>query len=153
MKFTKGAYVLFACLVALGACKKAEIDPEELTTNPFDKDYVGEAIFGFVAERTVSYQIDTTTFLKLEVDVQVNTALFPKPTNYIVQYELPSGQTLDVPLADLQDDVFTMTVPVSDTASIQDWGTMDPTVQGTRSVVLRNEVNDERRTDEQRGDR
>jgi len=110
MKFTKGAYVLFACLVALGACKKAEIDPEELTTNPFDKDYVGEAIFGFVAERTVSYQIDTTTFLKLEVDVQVNTALFPKPTNYIVQYELPSGQTLDVPLADLQDDVFTMTV-------------------------------------------
>ena len=81
MKFTKGAYVLFACLVALGACKKAEIDPEELTTNPFDKDYVGEAIF-----------------------------VFPKPTNYIVQYELPSGQTLDVPLADLQDDVFTMTV-------------------------------------------
>lgn len=110
MKFTKGAYVLFSCLVVLGACKKVEIDKEELNTNPFDKDYVGEAIFGFVAERTVTYQVDTTTFLKLEVDVQVNTALFPKPTSYIVQYELPSGQTVDVPLADLQDNVFTMTV-------------------------------------------
>ena len=110
MSYTRGTYILFALLLLLGACKKAEIDIEALNTNPFDKDYSGEAIFSSIADRTVPYQIDTTNFLKLEVDVRVNTGLFPKPTGYTVQYELPSGQTIDVPIADLQDDVFTMTV-------------------------------------------
>lgn len=111
MRSTRVTYILFTFLLLLGACKKAEIDPAALTNNPFDKNYTGEAIFSFVAERTLPYQLDPINFgTKLEVDARVNTALFLKPTSYTVQYELPSGQTVDVLLAELQDDVFTMTV-------------------------------------------
>jgi|GEM_PF-1491500 len=113
MKYAQGAFILFAVLSLLGSCKKAEIDTDALNTNPFDRDYTGEAIFSFVAERTLPYPLDTT-FLnfgtKLEVDARVNTALFPKPTSYVVRYALPSGDEVIVPLADLDDDVITMTV-------------------------------------------
>lgn len=100
-----------ALLVLLVACKKDEIDLDTLNSNPFDIAYTGPAIFSFVTERTLPYQVDSSNVgVKLEVDVRVNTSTFPRPTSYTVQYTLPNGLRVNVPSADLQDDLFTMTL-------------------------------------------
>lgn len=96
-------------LLCFSGCKKDELVLADLTTNPFDADYTGQPVFEQVAVRTVAYTSGTEELLKLEVDVRVNTALFPVPTSYSVRYRLPSGLTSDVLAADLADDQFTMT--------------------------------------------
>lgn len=96
-------------LLSISGCKKDELVLDDLTTNPFDFDYTGQSVFEQVATRTVTYTSGAEELLKLEIDVRVNTALFPVATSYGVRYRLPSGLTSDVIAADLTDNVFTMT--------------------------------------------
>lgn len=104
---------LFAALVILTfmACRKDDLDVADLTTNPFDPDYVGPALFEKEAERTIPYQVGDVTFLRLDVDVRVRTERLPSSAAYGVSYRVPGASSnVNVPTADLADDRFTMSV-------------------------------------------
>ena len=58
-----------ATVVALAACKKDQIALDELTTNPFDADYDGAAVFTYVDDTTtietkIQYQSVNVIFLE-----------------------------------------------------------------------------------------
>lgn len=98
-------------MLAFTGCKKDDLDPQGLTTNPFDPDYDGAAIFTELDERTVPYTIGGETRLRLELDVRVERALLPSTSSYGVSYRPPGVSTsVVVPAADLVDDRFTLSV-------------------------------------------
>lgn len=100
-----------ALAVAFIGCKRDEINLDELTTNPFDADYAGAAIFEKVDERTVPYVLGGVTHRRLELDVRVNTSLFPAGAGYGVSYRatgVSAGVT--VPASELEDGQFTLNI-------------------------------------------
>ena len=74
-------------LIGLASCKKDELVLTDLTTNPFDADYDGAAIFTVVSSSTSFVSVNGALVRQLKVTVQVRTELFGRPTPYIVRVE------------------------------------------------------------------
>ncbi len=101
---------MFLALI-LGGCKRDDLNLDALTTNPFDADYNGPAIFSKVGERTVPYTLGGITYHRLELDVRVNTGLLPAGAGYGVSYRAPGvSAAVVVPAAELVDDLFTLNI-------------------------------------------
>lgn len=83
-----------ATVVALAACKKDQIALDELTTNPFDADYDGAAIFTYVDDTTTIETVGGTPTRVLQVEVRVHEELFGRPTTYQVQAGAPVDQLI-----------------------------------------------------------
>lgn len=105
------AFCTIVLMLTCVACRKDDLDVADLTTNPFDADYVGPALFEKEAERTTPYQIGEVTHLRLEVDVRVRTERLPPSAAYGVSYRVPGASSnVSVPATDLADGRFTMSV-------------------------------------------
>lgn len=81
--------ILFSLLLLVGitGCAKHELDVAELTTNPFDPDYVGADIFSVVSTATSTYTVDGVEYQRLNLRVKVHTEYFPRATTYLVDQD------------------------------------------------------------------
>lgn len=85
--------IALASLVLAGGCVKDDLDPAELTNNPFDKDYDGPAVFNLVGTYTQVVNIGVGSLLYQVVEFTVREDLFLAPATYGVQVtDLQSGQ-------------------------------------------------------------
>ena len=81
--------ILFSLLLLVGitGCAKHELDVAELTTNPFDPDYVGADIFSVVSTTTSTYTVEGVEYQRLNMRVKVHTELFPRISTYLVDQD------------------------------------------------------------------
>lgn len=80
----RGLLVPTLLMLLLSGCHKDEVDIAALNTNPFDRDYTGEAVFVF--EETFVQQVNTggTTVLLQIIVFRVREELFLSPASYSI---------------------------------------------------------------------
>lgn len=76
---------LFALLVLHSGCYKDTIEVAELNTNPFDRDYAGEAIFEFLGTYTQIVNIGGSNVVFQVIEFRVREDRFLSPSAYNVQ--------------------------------------------------------------------
>lgn len=81
MKLPLSASVIL--LLAMG-CGKGELDPATLTTNPFDPDYSGPAVFQVDSTYLVSNVINGVLVQYQAIAFHVHEELFTAPAEYSV---------------------------------------------------------------------
>lgn len=88
--------VLIGAMLLLAGCYKDEVEPSELTNNPFDPEYVGENVFvseGTYTETVFVPQIGNV--LRQVIAFRVRSELFLSDATYSVRvHDLENGQTV-----------------------------------------------------------
>lgn len=106
MSMNKITFVLAMVAVLMTGCAKHELDTAVLTTNPFDADYDGAAVFTLIDASTEIEQVNSIPVRVLTVRVRVHTEYFGRPTTYIVA----SSTAGDIPSNNIPDGVLTLRV-------------------------------------------
>jgi hypothetical protein len=106
MSMNKITFVLAMVAVFMTGCAKHELETATLTTNPFDADYDGPAVFTLIDASTGIEEINSIPVRVLTVRVRVHTEYFGRPTTYIVT----SSRSVDIPSNSIPDGVLTIRI-------------------------------------------
>ncbi len=103
------AILLMIATMLLVACHKDELEPTELTSNPFDSDYVGADLFSLDGAVIESYVEDLVTYYRYRVRVRVHTELLlPNQVFSVRMQRLPDGPVTSLHSSQLQSDLFSV---------------------------------------------
>lgn len=98
--------ILAAVALLTSGCAKHELDTDSLTTNPFDRDYDGPAVFTLIDASTGVELVNSVPVRVLTVRVRVHTEFFGRPTTYIVA----TDRVGDIPSSNIPEGVLTLRV-------------------------------------------
>lgn len=103
------ALVAIVCLASFTGCAKHELDLPSLTTNPFDADYNGPAIFTLVDANTEVEQVNGEEQRTLHLRVRVHTEYFGRNTPYLI-HAVHGGSTSIIQSVSVEDGLFDVRV-------------------------------------------
>lgn len=88
----KALITLIALLLLISGCYKDSLDVAKLNNNPFDRDYVGEAIFEYDTTFLQTVNIGGSNVVYQVIEFRVREELFLAPAAYTVKVrDLQSG--------------------------------------------------------------
>jgi hypothetical protein len=94
MRTTITTLVALIGLATFTGCGKEELDVASMTTNPFDADYNGPAIFTLIDASTSVSVVNGLPSRRLNMRVQVHTEYFGRVTPYLVEAVIGGNTTL-----------------------------------------------------------
>ncbi|MBL7952265.1 MAG: hypothetical protein JNM62_11160 [Flavobacteriales bacterium] len=102
------AFLALGIAVSFMACKKDGIEVADLTSNPFDADYEGTAVFTHEDDTTTVESVGGAPMRVLTVEVRVHEELFGRPTTYQVQAGAPVNEM--IPSNDVENGILRLRI-------------------------------------------